>query len=280
MNSSAAAFLQRLPPELAAHAAVLQGLVDAVEADSRWRWLELCCSVARGAGDADSDLDLALGIAEVAWPAALDDLPAMLAGLGEVIDALYHQLTEWGGIDHRRVFVQYANGVQVDLVAVPASFRTGLPPGAVALHDPDGRLAHPYIPQSLQPSPAEVREWAFLGWVALADLAKYLRRESPWEALERLATARNHAWQLWAAGHGIAYPAFGLTSVLDAPDTSLPDGIPATVASLDPSELQRAGLACADLLERASAIATARVGGDPPTALAAFVRNRLQATPA
>jgi hypothetical protein len=52
------------------------------------------------------------------------------------------------------------------------------------------------------------------------------------------------------------------------------------VAGLDPAELRGAALACADLLERASAVAAARVGGDPPAALAAFVRRRLQPTPA
>jgi hypothetical protein len=90
--------------------------------------------------------------------------------------------------------------------------------GAVALHDPDGHLARPFTPRSLQAGPAEVREWAFLGWVALADLAKYLRRASPWEALVRLNSARDHAWRLWAAAHGVAYPGVGLTSVLDAPE--------------------------------------------------------------
>jgi hypothetical protein len=71
---------------------------------------------------------------------------------------------------------------------------------------------------------------------------------------------------------------FRLTSVLDAPEVALPDGIEATVVGLEPAELQRAALACADLLEWVGAHAAARVGGDPPTALAAFVRRRLQAT--
>jgi hypothetical protein len=66
--------------------------------------------------------------------------------------------------------------------------------------------------------------------------------------------------------------------VLDAPEVALPDGIAATVAGLELAELRGAALACAELLERVSALAAARVGGDPPTALAAFVRRRLQTT--
>jgi hypothetical protein len=70
-----AGFLEGLSAELAPHAAVLGRVITVVEADPRWRWLELCCSIAQGAGDADSDLDPGLGVAEAAWPAALDEPP-------------------------------------------------------------------------------------------------------------------------------------------------------------------------------------------------------------
>jgi hypothetical protein len=62
---------------------------------------------------------------------------------------LQHRIGEWGDIPHQRSLVQCANGVQLDLVAMPATRRRGLPPGIVALYDPDARrmdlsrLGHP-----------------------------------------------------------------------------------------------------------------------------------------
>ncbi len=148
-----------------------------------------------------------------------------MAGLGDVVDVLSHQLPEWGDRVHRRVFVQYANGVQIDLVAYLATLSRGRPPDTVVLYDPDGRLVEPWTPAVLRADEAMVREWAFLGWVALADLTKYLRRGSLWEALERLHQARTYVWRLWAVAQDVDYPAFGLTGVLDDPDAALPVGL-------------------------------------------------------
>jgi hypothetical protein len=50
-------------------------LLEAVEADPDWRWLELGCSIAQERGDALSDLDLGLGVDDAAWPEALTRLP-------------------------------------------------------------------------------------------------------------------------------------------------------------------------------------------------------------
>lgn len=280
MDATVEAWLEALPPALGRHRAVLRRLVGAAEQDPRWRWVELDCSVARGAGDAHSDLDLGLGVAETAWPAALDDVPALAGRLGQVVGLLSHQIAAWGDRPHRRTFVQYADGVQLDLVAVPAASRKGLPPDAVALYDPDGRLAVPWRPASISATPADVREWAFLGWVALANLAKYLRRGSVWEALEHLDEARGHAWRLWAVVQGADHPLFGLTSVLDTPGAALPPGIEATVAGLDPGDLHRAALACAAVLDQAAARAAAALRAGPeaalPAALAAYVHGRLE----
>src|SRR5947199_380510 len=70
----------------------------------------------------------------------------------------------------------------------------------------------------------EIREWAFGGWCALADLGKYLRRGSTWEALARLNEARSQLWQLWAVTLGVPDPQYGLTSVLDFAPGELPAG--------------------------------------------------------
>jgi hypothetical protein len=172
---------------------------------------------------------------------------------------------------------QYADGTQLDLVATPVSSLRGRVPDAVVLHDPDGHLARPYRPVVLSATAADVREWTLLGWSALADAAKYLRRRSVWEALSRLEEARGLALRLWAVDQGVAYPLFGLTSLLDDPGASLPAGLDATAARADWDELRRAVVACAELLDRAAGAARAALGSGEPTPMAAYVQGRLAA---
>jgi hypothetical protein len=114
----------------------------------------------------------------------------------------------------------------------------------------------------------QVREWAFLGWCALIDTDKYLRRGSLWEAHNRLHQARHHIWALWAAAHGALYPWHGLSQVLDHHPGNLPPGIESTVAGLDAADLRRAARASADVLASASAAAARRHPADLPTAMA------------
>ena len=78
--------------------------------------------------------------------------------------------------------------------------------------------------------PDDPRNWLFDGWEALGNVAKYLRRGSVLEALEQVHRARERVFQLWAAGLGVPYPSFGLTSLLDEPSPSLPPGIEDTYA--------------------------------------------------
>jgi len=54
----------RLPDRLARHRSLLLHLLEEVEADARWRFLELSCSLARGNADELSDVDVGLGAAE------------------------------------------------------------------------------------------------------------------------------------------------------------------------------------------------------------------------
>nr|MBA2557724.1 hypothetical protein [Chloroflexota bacterium] len=265
-----------LPPPLSEHALLLRRLITAAERDERVRFVELCCSIARGAGDRESDVDVGLGVADESFAGALGDMPALVAGLAEVVDSLGHQIAEWGDVPHRRLFVQYASGVQLDLVVMPASTRRGLPPNSVALLDRDSRLSTPWQPSTLAVDAIAIREWAFLGWIALADLTKHLRRGSVWEALDRLADARRNIWRLWAAAHDLPYPLFGLTAVLDAENVDLPPGIERTVASLDGAELLSAARACAALLSDVGESACRRLGADAPDAMAALVRRKLE----
>ena len=256
------------------HEALLKRLVDHAEREPRIRFVELGCSVARGAGDELSDLDLGIGIADDAWPDALADLGAALRDLGNVVDVLEHEIDSWAGVPHRRFFVQYADGSQVDLVAMLASRRSGLPPGSVALHDADGRLAQPMEPRQRDADPDQVREWAFEGYLALLNMDKYLRRRSLWEALEQLHEARTMTWRLWAVATGIPFPAFGVTTVLDEPESLTPPRLEASVARLSYAELQASGTALLDVLRDVAPRASARVGAVHPDGMAEFVARR------
>ncbi len=261
----------------APHREILDGLLAFAAGDARYRFVELCCSAARGAADELSDLDLGLGVRDDAWPEATEAILPALRGLGEVVDALEHRIPEWGERPHLRVFVQYASGPQLDLVALPADSRAGLPPGSVALFDPDGRLAKPMDPPIRHATAADVAEWTFLGWVALIDLDKYLRRGSAWEALERLHEARGHVWRLVAVANDVEYPAYGITGILDAPgDPAIPAEMGETTSTLDLDRLTGAALALARRLEEASVAAGAKAG-EPPDhrRLAAYAMGRL-----
>ena len=256
------------------HARILRDLVDHSADDARIRFVELGCSVARGAGDELSDLDLGIGIADDAWPAALPDLADALGRLGEPVDVLDHEIGSWAGVPHRRFFIQYADGMQVDLVAMPASQRDGMPPDSVALYDADGRLATRSTPRLSRASAEDVREWAFEAQVALLNMDKYLRRGSSWEALEQLHTARSLAWRLWAVARDVPFPAFGLTAVLDMPAAGTPPGLDATVSTLTEDGLRAAGHALLRILADVGPRAAAAAGADHPDAMAAFVVNR------
>lgn len=264
-----------LPP---AHRGVIDGLLEFVAGDPRFRFVELCCSAARGAADELSDLDLGLGVADEAWPAASEAVLPAARRMGDVVGALAHRMPEWGDAPHVRVFVQFASGPQLDLVAFPATRRTGLPAGSVALYDPDGRLSLPMEVPIRTATDSDVGEWTFLAWVALLDLDKYATRGSAWEALERLHEARGYVWRLHAVGRGVDYPAFGITGLLDAEsDPHLPPGMTETVATLDIPRLAQAGRVLAGELETATASASSALGAPPPDrALAEYARRRLE----
>ncbi|MFL6140005.1 MAG: hypothetical protein ACJ74O_19690 [Frankiaceae bacterium] len=85
----------------------------------------------------------------------------------------------WSDVDARHLFAQYADGLQLSLVVRPAGEWQGRAPGEVVLHDPAGAFATDRVPAVLRADADDVREWAFLGWIALADLVKYLARCSP-----------------------------------------------------------------------------------------------------
>jgi len=254
-----------LGPRLAVQARLLDGLLTAVAADPRWEWLELGCSVAHGRGDELSDLDLGLGFTDEAAVAGVD---GVLRGLGPVVDLSaqpYDGMPRW--------WVQYSDGGQIDLVAMPAARRPGLAPGGVALLDRTGRLAVGFTPSLWRAGPDDPRNWLMDGWEAVSNIVKYVRRGSLLEALDQLHRVRERIFQLWAAGAGVPYPAYGLTSLLDEPVPALPPGIERTYAVPERAAVAAAARAAAELLHRAGE--HARAGLDTP--LRPYVGDRLAA---
>jgi hypothetical protein len=222
---------------------LLRALLDAVERDERFRAFEVGCSLGRGNADALSDIDVGLWVADDAWDHTLVAVETLLDGLGSVLDSFAID-RPWG----RWFFVEYVDGGQLDVAAQRASAAKGHLPDSVALLDRDGLLVERYEPASYRADEDALREWNFDAWFALANLDKYLRRGSLWEARASLEDARRSLLSLHAAAHGVPSPVFGLTSVLDT-DVALPHGLEQTLAGLDAAEIRSAALALAELLD-------------------------------
>lgn len=245
------------------------------------------CSIGRGAGDALSDIDAAVGVSTARGSAGAADVQAVeawvlaaLPALGEVVDVLR---TGSDSTDFviRRVFVQFTDRLQLDLAViaegevrrgeaapdfVPVFWREGAPVSTA------GWSAH-------EVSPEQVREWAFLGWRALLDADKYLRRGSVWEAHQRVHEARECIWVLWAAARRAAYPWHGLSQVLDDSPDLLPPNIETTVAALDAHDLRRAVIAATQVLADTSAAAATAWNAHLPSALADYTQRTLNDWP-
>jgi len=282
--------------ELAAQRRVLTGLVDRCEAWPLATSLVVGCSLGRGAADELSDIDAALGVDaphREAGTSRIETMEAMVVAalpeLGALVDVLRHPIGP--ASQHvRRIFAQFADRTQLDLAVVAdteieARRRAGGAPDFVSLYqapasaEPDSRL--PADVGASEPRDAyavtgeQVREWAFLGWIALIDADKYLRRGSLWEAHSRLHEARHRIWALWAAAQGAMYPWHGLSQVLDYDPGDLPPGIEFTVAGLDAADLRRAARASAGVLAAVSEAAARRHPADLPAAMADYVTRAL-----
>jgi hypothetical protein len=209
-------------------------------ADTPWcRWLELGGSLGRGSGDEMSDVDAGAGV-----PAdALDDVLAAVTGFAPVAATFTQKL---GGLDH--LMVQYRDGRQLSLVLDPRPDRGGLPPGSIVLFDRTGALAAPAKPSALTASPQDLREWAFLAWWNLADVAKHAKRGSAWRAIEALHEARTMAWRLHAAALDLDYPVFAAVTVVNA-KRQAPDGLDRTLPAR-PQDALPAAVALAEVLDR------------------------------
>jgi hypothetical protein len=266
-------WIEQLPDDMAGQRMLLRGLVSLCEAEESIRWLVIGCSLGRGAGDHLSDLDVAIGVRDDDFAAAVPKIHLTVDGLGELVDSYEHQLPGVTGA-HVRIFAQYSDRSQIDLVVFPASRGANAFAGAVVLYDSDAMIVTREYREP--PTPAQVREWAFHGWCALADVGKYLRRGSAWEALLQLNNARDQLWRLKAVADGVPDPEFGVISILDfAPETIAP-GMAATVADLDLTRLVSAARQLANLLDQFGQQLPAEHRAALPEAMARYVISDLR----
>lgn len=274
MTPSGRPWLESLPDELDGQRRILSRLLAASEADERIRFLCVACSVGRGAADHLSDLDLGMGVADENFDAGLTAVRRIVDELGDLVDSLHHQLP---GVSmrHERIFAQYADRCQVDLVVTPVSEQYGTVKDEVVLYDPDQRRTARFTEREI--TPQQTREWAFSGWCALADLGKYLRRGSAWEALSRLNEARDQLWRLQATACGIPNPQYGVTSMLDFAPDQMPDAFRQTVAGLEPARLVTAARRLASELTAAGERLSPAQRAEVPEAMARFVTADLAA---
>lgn len=252
-------------------------MVGAAERDDRIRLVVVRCSIGRGVGDALSDIDAYLGVATASWPAFVVDVPSLAEMLGEVLDLRGEMIQPTGGTSrpYEHTFVQYRDGLQLDLVVARAAPRA---PGHdwIVLYDPDHLIAGEPMPGTATPD--QVTGWMFNAFVRLGACGKYLTRGSLWEAAEVLHAARTDLWRLWATARSVADPQYGLTALLDAASVEIPGGIERTIAPLERAALGAATLACADLLIEVWPAAISAIGASSAApALATYVRTRLAA---
>lgn len=272
-------WLAELPDELAAQRRVIARLLDFCEATPAATSFSVGCSLGRGAADALSDIDAALGVSAEASVRAIEAQVAdRLATMGPLVDLLQYSGKRDDGIS--RIFAQFADRTQVDLAIVPQEkVLLAERPDFVLLYlapiagETPAASGDPIAAYSV--SGAEIREWAFHGWIELLDMDKYLRRGSVWEAHQRLHQVRHHIWALWAAATGAMYPWHGLSQVLDNDPHDLPPGMEATVATLDSGDLRRAARASGALLTIVSEAAARKHHARLPAAMADYVIKEL-----
>jgi predicted nucleotidyltransferase len=231
------AWITNLPRVVARQASVLRRLFDAVEDDQRIRAFRVRGSIARGSADEYSDLDTRIWVRDDHYEAVSAGLPALVRSIGSTVDILF----ETAGSPY--LFVQFTDGIQLELSSGRVSEASDRDYGVVVLLDRDGMWDQPYEPGR----PWDETLWLGWAWIALSDIDKYLRRGSLWEALTALEKARSLLLRHHAAEIGVRDPQYGVASILDY-GGELPDGLESTVARLDAVEIRRAACACAALL--------------------------------
>ena len=263
-----------MPAELDGQKAIMRGLLDWCEGDERAKYLVVACSVGRGAADRLSDLDMGLGLESPDFDAALADAHQVIDSVGGELVESYHHKIPGLAMPHERIFAQYASRCQVDMVVIPASEKYPGVKDEVILYDPEGIRAAKWEPAAV--TPKQVREWAFNGWNCLADVGKYLRRGSAWEALERLHQARAEYWRLLAISADVPNPQYGITSLLDFAPGSVPASLAATASDVYLTHLLRAARNLAAELAGVGTRLAPEHRAVLPNAMAAFITADLE----
>jgi hypothetical protein len=267
-----------LTARLPRHGRLISSMQEAVTDHDRWRWFDVSCSLGAGGGDELSDIDAAIGYSESLGIDEASTLAEQLvASVGEVVDVLVHAMDGWPA-EVRRLAVEYADGLQLDLVVMPASRMSGLRDREVAIVDKDGDLAGTATSQVYGPPGESVaREWTMMAWWWLSDVAKYLERGSLFEAAERIALVRQEALKLYAAARDVPYPLFGLTSLLDYEPFEVPQNLAETYpVPTDRISVAAAARCIAALVAQCSHSAATHLGYDLSTPWESTARQRLE----
>jgi hypothetical protein len=265
-------WIERLPAELSGQKQIMRRLLAVCEGNARIRWLAVGCSLGRGNADRLSDLDMALGVRDEDFDAVIGEVRAAVDGLASLVESYHHQLPGVSG-QHERIFAQYADRCQLDLVVFPASTDIGRGPSIVVLYDPDDAIV--VTSERPAPTPPQVREWAFRAWCVLADLGKYVRRGSVWEALECLQEARTNFWRLLAVAHAVPDPQYGIVSLLDFAPGLVPAEMADAVPDFDLGRVLAAARVVARHLSGIGASLPAELSAALPGAMAAFIARDL-----
>lgn len=219
---NARAWLSQLPDHLAKQRRVLERLLIWCEEDAEVRYLTIGCSLERGNADAFSDLDTLIGVRAESLEDTLQRLRAALPTFGDVMETFDRDWTPLPNHTFRHFFVQYADRTQLDLGVVADD--PCYVPRVIVLYDPESVVVV-VDEAALDPKPDEVRLWACEAWVALANVGKYLRRSSFWEAERELAAARTNLFRLWALAEGIPQARYGVAAIFDTEKKTLPPDV-------------------------------------------------------
>lgn len=268
-------WLDELPDDLAEHRTILRRMVSEMSRDSRFRALQVQGSLGRGAGDRHSDLDVGAVIAIEAWPAIGDDLPGLMRRLGEVVDD-YYEFQPYGQAPQiLRCWIQFQNGIQLDLLIVPTTAVLGSGPEGRTLFDPDGLLPRTDNPMR-RSGPHDIARWSFICWGALTETAKNVARGRPVSAIEWLNSARRATISCWAAANDLDYAAYAnvVAAKLDVSGPRL-DGLERTYPAPETAAVGAAALEVARLQNRIDSLLERRFAIQPRP-WAAWVTSQLE----
>jgi hypothetical protein len=271
------AWIDEMSPDLHRQQALLRLLLKEVSEDEIYRWLLVGCSLGRNAGDKFSDIDAGVGIADDSWPEGLQKTQELLHKIGHAEDTIVTNFPDEYGNSQHHIIAIYEHNLQLSLVVSRSSSKKGLRPDGVALYDLDNKLSTIWNPPVKITTPDQAREWAFLAWLDLADAAKYLERDSLWEALERLHRARNHTWQLAALASNLDFALYGITQIIDD-HAELPTGTEKTVADFSRESIREACVNLLDILDDVTQNASKVVPFDIPKGMAQAAREMFSLT--